>query len=54
MYTKGMEANGMNREQLIAPEHYNIAMEFEKYAKVTGKKALIYIKAEGQKKRNYI
>ena len=40
----------MNREQLIAPEQYNLVSEFEKYATGTGKKALIYVNAEGNKK----
>ncbi len=40
----------MNREQLIAPEQYNLVSEFEKYAIGTEKKALIYINAEGNKK----
>ncbi|WP_318614208.1 acyl-CoA synthetase MbcS [Sporosarcina sp. YIM B06819] len=40
----------MNREQLIAPEEYNIVDEFEKHATGIGKKALIYINAQGDKK----
>ncbi|WP_342505446.1 AMP-binding protein [Sporosarcina sp. FSL K6-2383] len=40
----------MNREQLIAPEQYNLVSEFEKYATGIGKKALIYINAQGDKK----
>lgn len=40
----------MNREQLIAPEQYNLVSEFEKYATGTGKKALIYVNAEGNMK----
>ncbi|WP_203246646.1 acyl-CoA synthetase MbcS [Sporosarcina beigongshangi] len=40
----------MNREQLIAPENYNLVSEFEKYATGSGKKALIYINAQGDKK----
>ncbi|MER2090514.1 MAG: acyl--CoA ligase [Sporosarcina sp.] len=39
----------MNREQLTAPEQYNLVGEFEKYATGEGKKALIYLNAEGQK-----
>jgi acetyl-CoA synthetase len=39
----------MNREQLIAPEHYNLVSEFEKYATGIGKKALIYINAQDEK-----
>lgn len=40
----------MNREQLLAPENYNLVSEFEKYATGIGKKALIYINAQGEKK----
>ena len=40
----------MNREQLIAPEQYNLVSEFERYATGTGKKALIYVDVEGNKK----
>ncbi|MFJ7934845.1 acyl-CoA synthetase MbcS [Sporosarcina sp. NPDC096371] len=40
----------MNREQLIAPDQYNLVSEFEKYATGTGKEALIYINAQGVKK----
>lgn len=40
----------MNREQLIAPEQYNIVSEFEKYATETDLKALIYVNSEGEKK----
>ncbi len=40
----------MNREQLIAPEQYNLVSEFEKYASGIGKKALIYINANGEKR----
>ncbi|MBO0602935.1 AMP-binding protein [Sporosarcina sp. E16_3] len=40
----------MNREQLIAPEQYNLVSEFEKYATGTGKKALIYVNEDGDKK----
>lgn len=40
----------MNREQLLAPGDYNIVSEFEKYATGIGKKALIYINAQGEKK----
>lgn len=39
----------MNREQLVAPEYYNLVSEFEKYATGEGKKALIHINDEGQK-----
>lgn len=40
----------MNREQLIAPEQYNIASEFEKYATGEEGRALIHINAKGEKK----
>lgn len=40
----------MNREQLVAPEQYNLVSEFEKYATGTESKALIYINADGEKK----
>lgn len=40
----------MNREQLIAPEQYNLVTEFEKYATGEEKKALIFVNAEGEKK----
>ena len=40
----------MNREQLIAPEHYNLVSEFEKYATGAKKKALIYVNGQGEKK----
>lgn len=39
----------MNREQLIAPEYYNIVSEFEKYATGSETKALIYVNAQGEK-----
>ena len=39
----------MNREQLVAPEQYNLVSEFEKYANKS-LKALIYINAKGEKK----
>lgn len=39
----------MHREQLIAPEQYNIVSEFEKYADGSGKKALIYLSKDGKK-----
>jgi acetyl-CoA synthetase len=39
----------MNREQLIAPDQYNLVSEFEKYATGEGKQALIYVNEEGQK-----
>ena len=40
----------MNREQLVAPEQYNLVSEFEKYATGAGTKALIYINSDGKKK----
>ncbi|MCG7335526.1 AMP-binding protein [Sporosarcina sp. ACRSM] len=40
----------MKREELIAPEQYNIVDEFEKHAIDQDKKALIYIDANGEKK----
>ncbi|GEN82203.1 acyl--CoA ligase [Sporosarcina luteola] len=38
----------MNREQLMAPEKYNLVSEFEKYATGDGKRALIYVNSKGQ------
>ncbi|WP_432352240.1 acyl-CoA synthetase MbcS [Sporosarcina sp. A2] len=40
----------MNREELLAPENYNIVSEIEKYANGSNKKALIYIDSEGNRK----
>ncbi|BAQ11761.1 AMP-dependent synthetase and ligase [Bacillus sp. OxB-1] len=40
----------MKREELLAPEQYNLASEFEKYATGDGRKALIYVDAQGEKK----
>lgn len=40
----------MNREELLAPEQYNIVSEIEKYADRTNKNALIYIDSEGNQK----
>ena len=40
----------MNREQLIAPEQYNLISEFEKYATGSETKALIYVNSKGEKK----
>ena len=40
----------MNREQLIAPEQYNLVSEFEKYATGKNMLALKYINANGEKK----
>lgn len=39
----------MNRDQLVAPEMYNIVSEFEKYATGENRKALIYINSSGEK-----
>jgi len=40
----------VNREDLIAPENYNIVMEMEKYAEETNKLALMYMDKEGLRK----
>lgn len=40
----------MKREDLIAPDQYNIVSEFERYANGSGKKALIYTTKEGDEK----
>ncbi|GKV69562.1 acyl--CoA ligase [Sporosarcina sp. NCCP-2716] len=40
----------MNREELIAPEMYNVTSEIERYADGSDRKALIYVDAEGNKK----
>lgn len=40
----------MNKEDLIAPKNYNIAMEVEKYAKDANKKALIWLDENDNKK----
>ncbi|REB06541.1 acyl--CoA ligase [Sporosarcina sp. BI001-red] len=40
----------MNREELLAPESYNIVSEIEEYADGTNKKALIYVDSEGNQK----
>lgn len=40
----------MNREQLVAPEKYNLVSEFEKYATGDGKRALIYVNSNGEEK----
>ncbi|MHA6260676.1 acyl-CoA synthetase MbcS [Sporosarcina sp. CAU 1771] len=40
----------MNREQLIAPEYYNIVSEFEKYVTDSEMKALIYVNSQGERK----
>lgn len=40
----------MKREELLAPEQYNLASEFEKYATGESRKALIYVDAQGEEK----
>ncbi|MFC5604436.1 acyl-CoA synthetase MbcS [Sporosarcina koreensis] len=40
----------MNREELLAPQNYNLVSEFEKYATGDGKRALIYVNSNGQEK----
>ena len=40
----------MNHGELIAPEHYNLVSEFEKYATGANMKALIYVNSNGEKK----
>lgn len=40
----------MKREELLAPEDYNIVSEIEKYADGTNKKALIYVDSDGNNK----
>ena len=40
----------MNREDLIAPKHYNIAMEVEKYVQDKNKKALIWLDHNNNRK----
>ena len=40
----------MKREELIAPELYNLSSEFEKYATGAGKKALVYLDKSGEEK----
>ena len=49
----GLERKGgifMNREELIAPEQYNLVSEFEKYATGSDTLALIYVNGDGEKK----
>lgn len=41
----------MKREELLAPETYNIVSEFERYAIGDGKEALIYVSTDGSEKR---
>ncbi|MGP4066513.1 acyl-CoA synthetase MbcS [Oceanobacillus sp. M65] len=40
----------MEKQDLIAPESYNIVMEVERFAKETGKKALIWENEDGDRK----
>ena len=40
----------MNREELIAPEQYNVVSEFEKFATEEEMKALIFVSANGEEK----
>src|SRR5690625_1867895 len=40
----------MNREELIAPKNYNIAMEVEQYASDVGRKALVWLDGAGKRK----
>src|SRR5699024_10450485 len=40
----------MNREDLIAPDNYNIVMEFEKHANDSDKLALTYVDESGDRK----
>ncbi|WP_252502616.1 acyl-CoA synthetase MbcS [Sporosarcina sp. Marseille-Q4943] len=40
----------MNRDELLAPEIYNLVSEFERYATSKGKRALIYVNSDGQEK----
>ena len=40
----------MDREDLIAPDNYNIVMEIEKYAKEANKLALMYLDKDGLRK----
>lgn len=40
----------MNREELMAPENYNLVSEFEKFSNGKNKRALIYVNAKGQEK----
>lgn len=41
----------MKREELLAPEIYNIVSEFERYATGDGKDALVYVTVDGFEKR---
>ncbi|MBN9655722.1 acyl--CoA ligase [Halobacillus sp. GSS1] len=40
----------MKREELIAPERYNVVSEMEKYAKEIGRKALLWLNEQGDQK----
>lgn len=41
----------MNKQDLIAPTHYNLVTEFEKYAVDEEKLALIWESEDGQQKK---
>lgn len=40
----------MKREQLLAPENYNLVEEFERFAKGDGRKAIVWENDQGEKK----
>ncbi|WP_281974883.1 acyl-CoA synthetase MbcS [Halobacillus litoralis] len=40
----------MNREELIAPERYNVVSEMEKFADEAGRKALLWLNEQGEKR----
>ncbi|CDQ20448.1 acetyl-CoA synthetase [Halobacillus karajensis] len=40
----------MQREELIAPERYNVVSEIENYAKQKGRKALLWLNEQGEQK----
>mgnify|MGYP003318841022 FL=1 len=42
----------MNNQNLIAPEHYNLITEFEKYAVDDEKLAIIWESEDGQQKKS--
>ena len=42
----------MNKQDLIAPEQYNLVSEFEKYSKDEEKLALIWESEEGKQKKS--
>ena len=49
-YRQRKVAGFMNREEILAPENYNIVSEFEKYANGRKKRALIYVSSSGHEK----